>query len=62
MLLRETTVIELSDGVVGFENVGVGDIDVDIGVNVDVVAGAVLFVDVLDVDVVVNDIVVCAFY
>ena len=40
MLLRETTVIELSDGVVGFENVGVGDIDRDIGVNVDVVAGA----------------------
>lgn len=40
MLLRETTVIELSDGVVGFEKVGVGDIDVDIGVNVDVVAGA----------------------
>ena len=39
MLLRETTVIELSDGDVGFENVGVGDIDVDIGVNVDVVTG-----------------------
>ena len=62
MLLRETTVIELSDGVVGFEKVGVGDIDVDIGVNVDVVAGTVLFFDVLDVDVVVNDIVVCGFY
>ena len=53
MLLRETTVIELSDGDVGFENVGVGDIDVDIGVNVDVVAvvnvGVVDFVDSVDI-------------
>ena len=29
-----------SDVVVDFENVGVGEFDVDIGVNVDVVAGA----------------------